>query len=96
MFTSLHVLENEPFVVPCPVSDLEVPVRLLQGEVDVGEQLGAVFDPKVGFKLQPNEYHGLVSCSAYSGDSHTEQIFLLFYEGKLRLLLLILLFIQLF
>ncbi|XP_033631819.1 hemicentin-1-like [Asterias rubens] len=82
MFTSLHVLENEPFVVPCPVSDLEVPVRLLQGEVDVGEQLGAVFDPKVGFKLQPNEYHGLVSCSAYSGDSHTEQIFLLFYEAK--------------
>ena len=79
------IYEEEPFIIPCRVSDPEAPVRLIINQEEAGPELGAIYDPKVGFRVQSSSRGGMLACVAYSEARYTQQYFIASFEGKFSL-----------
>ncbi|XP_038063285.1 uncharacterized protein LOC119733977 isoform X2 [Patiria miniata] len=78
----LVIYEDEPFVIPCRVSNPAAPVKLFQDQTEVDRTVGDVYDPKVGFKVQSSQWSGLLYCTAYQGAKYTQQYFIATFEAK--------------
>ncbi|XP_022091569.1 uncharacterized protein LOC110979807 [Acanthaster planci] len=81
-FHHLIIYEDEPFVIPCRVSNPDAPVKLMQDQTELGRMVGVVYDPKVGFKVRSGQWNGMLACTAYHGVNYTQQFFLTHFEAK--------------
>ncbi len=81
---SLIIFGDEPFVIPCRVTDPTATVTLIyeRDTVKTGKGHGVTFDPRIGFSVTGRGWDGLVACEGVADGQSDLHLFEVHLVGK--------------
>ena len=80
----LMIFQDEPFIIPCRVTDPTAVVALTyeQDLVRIVEGNGVTFDPHFGFSVTSRDWDGVVACEGHVDDQSQLQLFEVHLVGE--------------